>query len=57
LWVLLLLVVMGTMSGCFGYRALADFVASHQAALLERIELPHKRLLSDSKIRGCDGAN
>lgn len=26
LWLLLLLVIMGTMSGCLGYRALEDFV-------------------------------
>ncbi|MDZ4876771.1 MAG: ISAs1 family transposase ISMae8 [Chroococcidiopsis cubana SAG 39.79] len=51
LWVVLLLVVMGTMSGCFGYRALADFVARHQTALLELMELPHKRLPSYSTIR------
>ena len=38
LWVVLLLVVMGTMSGCTGYRPLADFVARHQTALLSVLE-------------------
>jgi hypothetical protein len=51
LWVVLLLVIMGTMSGCTGYRALAEFVERHQAQLLEVMELPHKRLPSYSTIR------
>ena len=33
--VILVLILMGTMSGCLGYRALEDFVERHQAALLE----------------------
>ncbi|NJO94335.1 MAG: transposase family protein [Hydrococcus sp. RM1_1_31] len=40
LWVVLLLVIMGTMSGCLGYRALEDFVQRHQKVLLELMELP-----------------
>ncbi len=51
LWVVLVLVLMGTMSGCFGYRALEDFVERHQAALLEVMELSHQRLPSYSTIR------
>lgn len=51
LWVILVLVVMGTMSGCTGYRALADFVSRHQAALLEIMELPYARLPSLSTLR------
>ena len=51
LWVVLLLVVMGTMSGAQGYRALEDFVERHQAALIELLELPHKRLPSFSTLR------
>jgi hypothetical protein len=31
LWVVLVLVIMGVMSGCTGYRALEDFVVRHQA--------------------------
>lgn len=51
LWAVLLLVIMGTMSNGLGYRALEDFVERHQAALLELMELPHKRLPSYSTIR------
>ena len=51
LWVVLVLVIMGVMSGCTGYRALEDFVVRHQAVLLELMELPQKRLPSYSTIR------
>lgn len=51
LWVILLLVIMGTMSGCQGYRALEDFVERHQQVLLELLELPYKRLPSFSTLR------
>ncbi|MBI4780707.1 MAG: transposase family protein [Oscillatoriophycideae cyanobacterium NC_groundwater_1537_Pr4_S-0.65um_50_18] len=51
LWVILLLVIMGTMSGCQGYRALEDFVQRHQRVLLELLELPYKRLPSFSTLR------
>lgn len=51
LWVVLVLILMGTMSGCLGYRALEAFVERHQAALLEVMELPHKRLPSYSTLR------
>ncbi|MGI0495478.1 ISAs1 family transposase [Alkalinema pantanalense CENA528] len=51
LWVILVLVIMGTMSGCTGYRALADFVSRHQAVLLETMELPYTRLPSLSTLR------
>lgn len=51
LWVILLLVLMGTMSGCVGYRALEAFVVRHQAQLLELLELGHQRLPSYATIR------
>lgn len=51
LWVILVLVVMGTMSGCHGYRPLAAFVSRHQPVLLELLELPHSRLPSLSTLR------
>lgn len=51
LWVILVLVVMGTMSGCTGYRALADFVNRHQPTLLEVMNLPYTRLPSLSTLR------
>ena len=51
LWVVLLLVVMGTMSGCTGYRPLAGFVARHQTELLTELALPRQRLPSLSTLR------
>ena len=51
LWVILVLMLMGTMSGCYGYRPLAAFVARHQATLLELMDLPHERLPSLSTLR------
>lgn len=51
LWVVLVLVTMGTMSGCNGYRPLADFVSRHQSVLLELLGLPNQRLPSLSTIR------
>ncbi|CAA9381064.1 hypothetical protein AVDCRST_MAG94-4883 [uncultured Leptolyngbya sp.] len=51
LWVVLLLVLMGTMSGCTGYRPLADFVARHQVELLPLLQLPQQRLPSLSTLR------
>jgi len=51
LWVILVLVIMGTMSGALGYRALGEFVVRHQAVLLEEMNLPHQRLPSFSTLR------
>jgi DDE_Tnp_1-associated len=51
LWVILLLIVMGVLSGCTSYRALEEFVGRHQAALLELLELPYSRLPSYSTLR------
>jgi DDE_Tnp_1-associated len=51
LWVVMLLVIMGIMSGCTGYRALESFVERHQSALLELLELPYKRLPSFTTLR------
>jgi DDE_Tnp_1-associated len=51
LWVILLLVIMGTMSGAQGYRALEDFVQRHQSSLIELLELPYKRLPAFSTLR------
>jgi DDE_Tnp_1-associated len=51
LWVVLLLVIMGTMSGYTGYRPLAEFVTRHQVELLDLLELPYERLPSLSTIR------
>ena len=51
LWVVMLLVIMGIMSGCTGYRALESCVARHQNALLELMELPYERLPSFTTLR------
>jgi hypothetical protein len=51
LWVVMLLVIMGIMSGCNGYRALESFVERHQSVLLELLELPFDRLPSFTTLR------
>lgn len=51
LWLLLLLVIMGTMSGCLGYRALEDFARRHHEALVASLQLPPTRFPSDSTFR------
>lgn len=51
LWVILLLIIMGVLSGCTSYRALEEFVGRHQAALLELLDLPYNRLPSYSTLR------
>ena len=53
LWLILLLIVMGTMSGCQGYAALEDFGIRHYAVLCEALELnlKNKRLPSDTTFR------
>jgi hypothetical protein len=51
LWVILVLIIMGTMSGATGYRSLTDFVNRHQTALLEVMELPYARLPGFSTLR------
>jgi hypothetical protein len=51
LWIVLLIVIMGTMSGYLGYRALGDFVARHREALIITLKVPKKRLPSYSTIR------
>jgi len=51
LWFVLLLVIMGTMSGAVGYRGLGDFVKRHQQSLIETLEIPKDRVPSYSTIR------
>lgn len=51
LWVILLLVILGTMNGAVGYRALEAFVIRHPAQLLELLDIPVTRLPSDTTIR------
>lgn len=51
LWVFLLLVILGTMSGYRGYRGLARFMQRHQGHLAERLGLPRATLPSYSTVR------
>jgi len=52
LWVFLLLIILGTMSGYQGYRGLRRFMARHQGHLSERLGLRRAELPSYSTIRG-----
>lgn len=51
LWLILLLVIMGTLSGCRGYQALEDFGVRHYQAVSQKLELTINRLPSDTTFR------
>ncbi len=51
LWLILLLVVMGTLSGCRSYYALEDFGVRHYEAVSEQLGLAITRLPSDTTFR------
>ena len=51
LWLILLLVVMGTISGCQSYYALEDFGVRHYQAVSEKLGLTVTRLPSDTTFR------
>ncbi|MBM0745603.1 ISAs1 family transposase (plasmid) [Phormidium sp. CLA17] len=51
LWVFLLLIILGTMSGYRGYRGLSRFMLRHQEHLAERLGLRRAQLPSYSTIR------
>ena len=51
LWLILLLVVMGTISGCLRYYALEDFGARHYGAVSEKLGRAVTRLPSDTTFR------
>lgn len=51
LWLIMLLVIMGIMSGCRSYYALEDFGVRHYQALCEQLGLKLKRLPSDTTFR------
>lgn len=51
LWVILLLVVLGTLNGETSYQALEEFAQRHYQALVEQLQLSYKRLPSDSTLR------
>lgn len=51
LWVMLLVSILGAMSGAQGYQALEDFGIRHYQTLCEYLGLSLKRLPSDSTLR------
>ena len=51
LWLILLLVIMGTISGCRSYYALEDFGERHYQAVSEQLGLTVTRLPSDTTFR------
>ena len=51
LWLILLLVIMGTISGCRSYYALEDFGARHYEAVSRKLGLKVTRLPSDTTFR------
>lgn len=51
LWLVLLFVIMGTMSGSVGYRAWGDFVKRHRRVLIETFRLQKHGVPSYSTIR------
>ncbi len=51
LWLVLLIIIMGMMSGYWGYRQLGRFVERHRTELIRRLEIPKARVPSYSVIR------
>lgn len=51
LWLILLLAILGTVSGCYGYCALEEFCVRHYAALCEQLGVTVKRWPSDTTFR------
>lgn len=51
LWLVLLFVIMGTMSGYVGYRAWGDFVKRHRQVLIKKFEIQKHGVPSYSTIR------
>lgn len=51
LWLIILLVIMGIMSGCRSYYALEDFGVRHYEALCQKLGLTLNRLPSDTTFR------
>ncbi|NEO00295.1 MAG: transposase family protein [Moorea sp. SIO3I7] len=51
LWLVLLIIIMGMMSGYWGYRQLGRFVERHRTELISRLKIPCARVPSYSAIR------
>ena len=48
---ILLITLMSTMSKCYGYRAIGDFIKRNRTALLEHFKPTKNRLLSFETVR------
>ena len=51
LWLVLLIMIMGMMSGYWGYRPLGRFVERHRRELITRLQIPKARVPSYSVLR------
>jgi DDE_Tnp_1-associated len=51
LWLILLIMILGIMSGYWGYRGLGRFVERHRRQLIEILDIPQARVPSYSTIR------
>ncbi|WP_424103240.1 ISAs1 family transposase [Moorena producens] len=51
LWLVLLIIIMGMMSGYWGYRQLGRFVERHRRELINILQIPNARVPSYSAIR------
>ncbi|WP_413162228.1 ISAs1 family transposase [Capilliphycus salinus ALCB114379] len=61
LWLVLLIVILGTMQGYLGYRALGDFAKANQQLIVKKFNIFSKKVPSSSTIRrvlvGVDWSN
>jgi hypothetical protein len=61
LWLVLLIVIIGTMQGYLGYRALGDFTKANQQLIIKRFNILSAKVPSSSTIRrvlmGVDWSN
>lgn len=51
LWLILLIMIMGCMSGYWGYRQLGRFVERHRRSLIQLLQIPKARVPSYSTLR------
>ena len=51
LWLVLLIIIMGIMSGYWGYRQLGRFIERHRRELIQRLQIPQARVPSYSVLR------
>ncbi len=50
-WLILLIIIMGIISGYWGYRSLGTFIERHRRALIKILKIPQARVPSYSTIR------